>query len=441
MIRGAKFFIKALFLLALSLNLALGYREQAFIYLISCPYSPAVALRALEEARELNPASPLPFILEGEIYLRQGLYDYAQKAFSIATEMGGGVRALTGLGDVLFALGKMKEAIATWHRALEMAPYDSALHLRLGRALLREGKFQAAAFHLEETEDQCLLALTLAPVSPFRAMRLTENCPELEGLKSILSISDEAVRLSELGKFYIAIGEYGAARAVLEKALELQPESPEGWAFLGYALSRLGLDPSHAFAKTLQLDYTFQLGHYFLGLHFLSRGDVEKAKREFLYALTIEPSNPYFLTALAEAEIRSGNYQEAENRLKRAVELAPKELSFRLSLAELQIATLMRSDQEALENVRKILELYPYDPRGWELVGIAHYYANRLDLAESCLRRALELSSDSPRALYYLGLVYSLKGDKGKGRELYRRVQEIAPSSVWAQRAYWAERR
>lgn len=441
MIKEAKFFFKSFFLLALSLTIALGYREQAFVYLLSCPHGPAIAFRALEEARELNPASPLPFILEGEVYLRQGLYDYARKVFSIATEMGGGVKAFTGLGDSLFAQGKTEEAIISWHRALEIDPYSPALHLRVGKALLREGKLQAAAFHLEEAKDPCLLALAIAPTDPSKAMQLADNCPELEGLKSILSTPDNSVRLSELGKFYIAIGEYRAARTVLEKSLELQSESPEGWALLGYALSRLGLDPSWAFAKSLQLDYTFPPGHYFLGLHFLSRGDVEKAKREFLYALNLEPSNPYFFTALAEAEIRSGNYQEAEGKLKRAVELAPEELSFRLSLAELQIAILMKSGPEALENVRKILELYPDDHRGWELAGIAHYYANRLNLAESCLKRALELSSDSPRALYYLGLVYYLRGDKGKGRELHRRVQEIAPSSVWAQKAYWAERR
>ncbi|MDW8102289.1 MAG: tetratricopeptide repeat protein [Anaerolineae bacterium] len=438
----ASLLLRVFSLLFLCLILASGYREQAFVRLVSLPGELFLAMEALERARELNPASPLPFILEGEFYLRRSLYDYAQKAFSIALEMGGGVRALTGLGDALLARGKAEEAIVRWHQALEINPYDPALRRRIGTALLKLGKLQAAAFHLEEASSPCLLALAIAPDDPSRAARLSKNCPGLEWFTSILiSMPDEFFRLKELGRFYIALGEYGAARFALEKALKIWPETPEGWALLGYSLSRLGLDPSQAFAKSLALDYSFPPGHYFLGLHLLSRGDLEGARRELLYALSLEPSNPYFLTALAEVEIRRGNYQEAEEKLKRAVELAPGEPGFRLSLAELQIATLMRTDEEALENVRKVLELSPDAPRGWELVGIAHYHASRMDLAEFCLRRALELSPDSPRALYYLGLVYSLTGEKEKGQDLFRRLQAVAPSSIWAQKAYWAERR
>lgn len=438
----AGFLLKAFSLLFLCSILASGYPEQAFVHLVSPPDEPFLAMEALERARELNPASPLPFILEGEIYLRQSLYDYAQRAFSLALEMGGGVRALKGLGDALWARGKVEEAIAKWHQALEINPYDPALRRRIGIAMLKLGKLQAAAFHLEEASSPCLLALAIAPENPSRASQLSKSCHGLERLTSILiSMPDEFFRLMELGKFYIALEEYGAAKFALEKALKIWPETPEGWALLGYSLSRLGLDPSQAFAKSLALDHKFPPSHYFLGLHLLSQGDVEGARRELLYALSLEPSNPYFLTALAEVEIRRGNYQEAEERLKRAVELAPEDPSFRLSLAELQIATLMRTDEEALENVRKILELSPDSSKGWELVGIAHYHATRMDLAEFCLRRALEFSPDSPRALYYLGLVYSFKGEKEKGRDLFRRLQALAPSSIWAQKAYWAERR
>lgn len=439
--RKAGFSLRVIPLALFLLILASGYREQAFIRLVSCPGKPSEALEALERARELDPANPLPIMLEGEIYLRLGLQDYAQKAFSSAAEMGGGSRALAGLGDALFAQGRVEEAAAHWRRALEMSPHNPALHRRMGVAFFRMGKLEEASRHFEKAGERCLLALSIAPSRPAEAARLSENCPGIEGLAAVLSFPDEFFRLKELGKFYIALGEYGAAKAVLEEALTIYPDSPEGWAFLGHALSGLGQDPSRAFVKSLQLDYTYPPGHYFLGLHLLSRGDLEGARRELLYALSLEPSNPYFHTALAEVEIRRGNYREAEERLRRAVELAPEDLAFRLSLAELQIAVLMRSDEEALENVRKVLELYPDEPGGWELAGIAHYYAGRVELAESCLKRALELSPNSLRALYYLGLVYSISGEKDRARELFTRILETAPSSMWAQRAYWAERR
>jgi len=433
--------LKSLLLLPLALMLALGYREWAFVLLLSRSGDFPLGLEALEKARELNPASPKPLVWEGRLYLSRSLYDYAEKAFSLAVEMGGGVEALTGLGDALFARGKREEAMAAWHKALEIRPYDPALHRRIGLALFKEGRFHAAAFHLQEANDPCLLALALSPINPTEAARLAENCHGFEGLKSILSVPDKPLRLRELGKFYTAMGEYGAAKAVLEESLALCPESAEGWAFLGHALSSLGLDPSQAFAKSLELDYTFPAGHYFMGLHFLAQGNLEGARQELLYALSLEPSNPHFQAALAEVEIRRGNYAEAEVRLKKAVELAPEEPSFRLYLGELQIGILMRTDQEALENIRKAIEASPSDPKGWELAGIAYYYAGQTALAEPYLKKALELSSDSPRALYYLGLVYYLEGQRDKARQLFRRVQEVAPASVWAHRAYWAERR
>ena len=433
--------LKILLLLLLAIILTVGYREWAFLLLLSHPGGFPSALEALEKARELYPASPKPLVLEGEIYLSRGFYDYAEKVFSLAVEMGGGAEALAGLGDALFARGKKEEALAAWLRALEIMPYDPTLHRKIGLALFKEGKFHAAAFHLEEADDPCLLALALAPINPAEAARLAESCQGFEGLKSILAIPDEPLRLRELGKLYVAMGEYGAAKAVLEESLAIYPESPEGWAFLGHALSRLGLDPSQAFAKSLELDYTFALGHYFWGVHLLTQGDLEKGKRELLYALSLEPSNPYFQAALAEVEIQRGNYQEAEERLKKAVELAPEEPSFRLSLGELQIAILMRTDKEALENIQKVIELSPAEPKAWELAGMAYYYAGQSALAEDYLKKALDLSPDSPRALYYLGLVYLLEGEKSKAQGIFRRIQEVAPASIWAQRAYWAERR
>ncbi len=433
--------LKSFLILFLAVIPALGYREWVFVLLLSRPGGFPFALEALEKARELNPASPKPLVLEGEIYLSRGLYDYAEKAFSLAVEMGGGIEALTGLGDALFARGKKEEAVAAWRQALEIKPHDPALHRRIGLALFNDGRFYAAASHLQEADDPCLLALALAPINPAEATRLAENCHGFEGLKSILSISDKPMQLRELGKFYIAMGEYGAAKVVLEISLAVCPESAEGWAFLGHALSRLGLDPSQAFAKSLELDYTFPVGHYFIGLHFLAQGNLERARQELLYALSLEPLNPYFQAALAEVEIQRGNYQEAEVRLKKAVELAPEEPSFRLYLGELQIGILMRTDQEALENILKAIEISPSNPKGWELAGIAYYYAGRSALAEPYLKKALELSPDSPRALYYLGLVYHLEGQKGKARQLFRRIQEVAPASIWAGRAYWAERR
>ncbi len=433
--------LKTPLLLLLAVIPAIGYREWAFLLLLSSSGDFPSALEALEKARELCPASPEPLVLEGKIYLAHGLYDYAEKVFSLAVEMGDGAEALLGLGDALFARGKKEEAMAAWRQALEIRPYDLTLRRRIGLALFREGKFHAAAFHLEEADDPCLLALALAPINPAEAAHLAESCHGFEGLKSILAIPDEPLRLRELGKLYVAMGEYGAAKAVLEESLSLCPESPEGWAFLGYALSRLGLDPSQAFAKSLELDYTFPAGHYFMGLHFLAQGNLEKARQELLYALSLEPSNPHFQAALAEVEIQRGNYEEAEVRLKKAVELAPEEPSFRLYLGELQIGILMRTDREALENIHKAIEVSPSEPKGWELVGIAYYYAGQSALAEAYLKKALELSPGSPRALYYLGLVYILEGERGKAQELFRRIQEVAPASIWAQRAYWAERR
>ena len=103
--------------------------------------------------------------------------------------------------------------------------------------------------------------------------------------------SDEALAK---GKNFFRDGDYGKAEAAYRRAVELMPNDAEAWLGLAAADDRLRRFDlaDKGYAQVAQLGWNTTLEYYNnVGYSYLLRGDLLTARRNFLKAYELDPSN------------------------------------------------------------------------------------------------------------------------------------------------------
>jgi serine/threonine protein kinase/Tfp pilus assembly protein PilF len=199
--------------------------------------------------------------------------------------------------------------------------------------------------------------------------------PERRVLESRPTDNIEAHDFYLRGLEYDDRHEFEFAEEMFEKAIELDP---------GYALAYAGLSQVHSYVywsgkdrtperigkarvaagRALIIDPNLADGHLALGYCYYYAGrDYDLALEEFTRALTIQPGNSELLSAVAYVKRRQGEWPETLDLLQQAVTLDPRSIS---KSANLVISnTYMRRYDAALNEIDRILSLYPDFAWGW----------------------------------------------------------------------------
>lgn len=297
-------------------------------------------------------------------------------------------------------LGWILALAITFPVGAQQAPppaFESALQaLREGRAEIAEAAFQKLAEEGESVRARLYLARLLAQRGDARgalgelasareaapnseevlsayarvALGLQEPIPALEALEPLVRMHPGVAEYPYLlGVAWMQAGDMAAAAAVLERAVELEPERALGWIALG--LARNG-QKRHADARDALLE-----------------------------AVRLGPGNVEALAALAEAEAGVGELEAAERHARRALELHGKDGGSHAA-AELALGVvLMKRGQHSA--------------------------------ARDALERSVAADPSSAKAHYQLSLAYARLGEEEASREhlaLYRRAREEIESRL-----------
>ena len=255
--------------------------------------------------------------------------------------------------------GRPDAAISDFRDALAYAHDNSQYRLQLAEALLAAGRTQEAADHLQtlwqENPSQGRVNLELGRLAARRkdipqAIRYYHGAIYGEWERDPIQRRNQAQL--ELVKFLL---ESNAAPEAQSELLALSQEAPNDPA--------LHLEIAGLFAKA---------------------GDFEDALQENRKVLAVEPRNAAAMSGAGIAAFELGNYREAEEYLRRAVERDPSDQRARAFLETLRLMTSWNPYERGLspsERRRRVIQAF--NQAGSRLESCAMVRGERLNVEQS----------------------------------------------------------
>ena len=237
--------------------------------------------------------------------------------------------------------------------------------------------------------------------------------------------------------FQVNRQEFLLAIEMFKKAIDVDPEfalayaglaDTYSWLYMYADLDRDNLQKaSEASGKALVIDPDLAEAHSARALALSLRGNQEEARAEFKTAISLNPKSYYSFLFYGRHCFSAGEYERAEDLLKRACELAPEEFQAMSDLC--MVLERLGKQSEALatkhrtyEIVQRHLKLEPDNVRA-RCIGAACL----IEIGETAkaLDWADQIMNSNPRdasTLYNLSCVYSVAGQIPKAVDVFAKA-------------------
>jgi len=222
---------------------------------------------------------------------------------------------------------------------------------------------------------------------------------------ALLATSADALRSEEARDLSVAAA---------QRALQLQPDLPEGHAALSIVRCRFDWDWTgcqRELERTIELDPNYASGHFWLGEHLIQRGRFAEAEASLKKASLLDPLSPVIHTHLGINSMYAGRYEEALASYQQALEIAPRFL-----LAHrVRGLTLLRAGrtEDGLAALRQAREIDPASAHAAADLAYALARAGRTDEARARLREMEEMHRTRRVSAYDFAVVHAGLGESG----------------------------
>ncbi len=240
---------------------------------------------AIAEIREQF-LDPYSFLRAGMANENTGDHKGAERAYRRGLELAPNDAELhNALGWTLFQDGRTVEAVAEYERALAANPNHAKSHNNLALALVELGRFEEAAGHF----------------------------------KTSLALEPRAEIYSDLGFAMARLGKSEEARADYQKALALDPNCASAHFNLAVAAVQAGqFAQAESHYRQALVGRPTAETHNGLGYALARQGRTDEAAAEFHKAIDADPKFTPAYKNLAEALMKQGKLEEAEQYYKRS---------------------------------------------------------------------------------------------------------------------------
>ena len=345
------------------------------------------ALQWLEKARAAEPDALPPRVLLARVYLDQRDYAAAQQAAAELVELEpASAEAHNLLGLAQQGLGETAAALASFSEAERLAPEQSLYRVNKARAELAMGETVQAeqtlvggGLDLDDLRSAVMVA----------ALRMREG--DAEGAMQIAKDlqkrhPEDAVPYALEAELLAVAKQYQSAASTYEKALALRPEDPR-LAIRAYRVRNAGgiadrTKPLTDYLARRPLDGTVRV---IFAQDYQTRGDSDRAIAEYERVLATDPDHYIALNNLAWEYFQRGDAR-AEATAQQAFEQAPDNGSVA-------------------------------DTLGWIQV-----QAGKLEEGIPTLRKAVELSGNSPEVQYHLAAALAAAGQSAEARAILEKA-------------------
>jgi len=216
-------------------------------------------------------------------------------------------------------------------------------------------------------------------------------------------------------------GRLDQAMACYREVLAQSGDQPDAAHLLGLALLERGHPEATGWLeRSVALRPRDPAYRASLGNAWLARGELDAAIDAYRQSVALGPTAATHAN-LGEALRRRGRRQEADQQLRRAIELDDSLLAPLVNLAALRLDEGRAADAETL--LQRATALAPRDPTVLVNRGCAARALGELGAAEAHFRAALEVAPDRPDALRGLGAVLTLQGRTADAVGVLRAVE------------------
>jgi tetratricopeptide (TPR) repeat protein len=293
--------------------------------------------------------------------------------------------------------GEPQEAIAMLEQLATAEGSTKGVQHELGIAYYRTGKLLSAeqAFGRAIEEDpNDRESVQMRGLSLYRLGRPAAAIPFLERVRQWTPNANADANYV-LGLCYINSQRFDDARQAFANQFAVPANSGPAYLFLSKMLMQANLPEAAAEAAKKALDLTpkLPLAHFMLGEFYLFKSDTEAALRELEQEREINPANFAVYDRLGDVYTRSGQYQQAQEALAKAISLDTSSTGPFIQMGKV---LLRRNDPQTsllyLQHAEKM------DPRNYithTLLGQAYRTLGREEEAKKEIDAASEIHATS----------------------------------------------
>lgn len=157
------------------------------------------------------------------------------------------------------------------------------------------------------------------------------------------------------------------------------------------------------------------------------------SRQECEALLANDPTNAALRARLAVLELRDGRIAQAEEQIRRAIELAPQTPDYRFTLGK--VLTQANRPNEALACFEEVAELRPDMAVAWNGAGQAWAALGHPEKAMVYFRRAVGIDPDLAAAHYNLAIVHRAQGETRSAITCLRKAIDLQPDDGQAHHA------
>lgn len=371
-----------------------------------------------------------------DLWEKAGIAAFASENFSDAIVMLSRAAELSeqgwvALGNSHIHTGDLSSALDAYQQGLQS--HDSppmyaglAFVHRNQKNWALERDALANQLHLDESDAYAhyrlgLLLIVLEPDQALSELMLASSLnlevdSAVQTLRAALALSstqpDPSQKMVTMGRALGLVQEWDLSFTAFEKAVELDPENAEAWAWLGEANQQLGQDGRAALDRALSLNRTSANIRALRGLYWNRQGKYPQVLAEYLLAAEYDPRNPAWQAGIGDAYTNLGDLVAALTAYQRAVDLAPTDAAYWSLLAAFCAENGVYVDEIGLPAAQRAVTLAPNDPRSLDALGLSYFSSGRYASAETTLLKALELDPDYFPAHFHLAMNYLAQGDR-----------------------------
>jgi tetratricopeptide (TPR) repeat protein len=233
------------------------------------------------------------------------------------------------------------------------------------------------------------------------------------------------------------VKEWGLAIAAFEKAITLDKENAEAWAWLGEAKqqvsARSGLKGESGLFeldKAVLLDHTSVVVRGLRALYWSRNQKYSQMRAEYSLAARYEPTNPAWQAGIGDAYAKLGDLISALAAYQYATELAPNESTYWSLLAVFCADNGVYLENVGLPAAQKAVEISPDDPSALDALGQVYLASGRSANAEQILLDTVKRFPDYLSAHIHLAVTHLAQGNRAAAFDKLTYVQSADPNGA-----------